>query len=68
MRIKNFLRSEGSVPYLIPVGGSNTVGVWGYIEAFKELLEQVSKPLVYVYMARERKEVQIVRQLAVACY
>ena len=34
-------RSEGHVPYLIPVGGSNYIGTWGYIEAFKEMIEQV---------------------------
>ena len=34
-------RSSGCVPYLIPVGGSNPVGSWGYIEAFRELMEQV---------------------------
>jgi len=34
-------REEGSTPYLIPVGGSNTVGTWGYIEAFREMVDQV---------------------------
>ena len=34
-------RSEGRVPYLIPVGGSTSVGTWGYIEAYRELIEQV---------------------------
>ena len=33
-------RSAGSNPYVIPVGGSNAVGTWGYIEAFRELLEE----------------------------
>ena len=32
------------MPYLIPVGGSNTVGTWGYIEAFRELVDQVREP------------------------
>ena len=35
------LRSEGANPYLIPLGGSNTIGLWGYIEAFQELIAQV---------------------------
>jgi len=35
-------RAEGSVPYLIPVGGSNALGAWGYIEAFREMVDQVS--------------------------
>eukprot|EP00042_Codosiga_hollandica_P029196 m.159232 g.159232 ORF g.159232 m.159232 type:complete len:362 (-) comp53009_c0_seq2:18-1103(-) len=26
--------------YLLPVGGSNLVGVWGYVDAFRELLDQ----------------------------
>jgi D-cysteine desulfhydrase len=34
------LRSGGSNPYIIPVGGSNNVGSWGYIEAFRELLDE----------------------------
>ena len=34
-------RSEGLSPYLIPYGGASSVGTWGYIEAFKELMEQV---------------------------
>lgn len=34
------LKAEGSTPYLIPVGGSNSVGTWGYIEAFREMMEQ----------------------------
>ena len=25
----------------MPVGGSNKTGMWGYIEAFRELLDQV---------------------------
>ena len=35
-------RSEGATPYIIPAGGSNEIGVWGYIEAFRELMEQVT--------------------------
>ena len=35
-------RSKQHNPYVIPVGGSNVTGVWGYIEAFKELMDQVS--------------------------
>ena len=38
-------RAEGSVPYLIPVGGSNAVGAWGYIEAFREMVDQVRETL-----------------------
>ena len=33
-------RATGANPYVIPLGGSNTVGTWGYIEAFQELVTQ----------------------------
>ena len=33
-------RDAGSNPYVIPLGGSSTVGTWGYIEAFRELMTQ----------------------------
>ncbi len=35
------LQKSGVTPYLIPIGGSNAMGAWGYIEAFKELMTQV---------------------------
>ena len=28
---------------MIPAGGSNEIGTWGYIEAFRELMEQVRR-------------------------
>lgn len=34
------LRHAGRKPYLIPVGGSNELGVWGYIDAAREAKEQ----------------------------
>lgn len=43
-------RAEGSVPYLIPVGGSNAMGVWGYIEAFREMVDQVRGKLFLLYL------------------
>lgn len=36
------LRSQGKKPYSIPVGGSNSLGCWGYLEAVKELEGQVA--------------------------
>ena len=39
--VYNNERSKGHNPYLIPLGGSNQLGLWGYIEAFRELMEQV---------------------------
>ncbi len=34
------LRREGRRPYVIPVGGSNELGAWGYIEAAREAKRQ----------------------------
>lgn len=34
------LRRAGRKPYVIPVGGSNELGVWGYIDAAREAQEQ----------------------------
>ena len=37
------LEAAGTPAFLIPVGGSDhTTGVWGFIEAFKEMWQQVS--------------------------
>jgi len=37
------LRKEGKNPYCIPVGGSNAMGTWGYLEAVNELIEQMKE-------------------------
>eukprot|EP00041_Stephanoeca_diplocostata_P032088 m.1017693 g.1017693 ORF g.1017693 m.1017693 type:complete len:401 (+) comp24084_c0_seq50:137-1339(+) len=37
---EHLITTESKNPYIIPVGGSNCVGVWGYLEAYNELLEQ----------------------------
>lgn len=37
------LRERGLKPYLIPYGASNEIGVLGYIQAMKELLEQLEE-------------------------
>ena len=34
------LRRKGERPYVIPTGGSNAVGLWGYVEAVRETQEQ----------------------------
>lgn len=31
------LRQQGLNPYLVPVGGSSSLGVWGYLEMMREL-------------------------------
>ncbi|KAK9714303.1 hypothetical protein RND81_06G085100 [Saponaria officinalis] len=39
--LKERLIKEGRRPYLIPVGGSNSLGTWGYIEAIREIEQQL---------------------------
>ncbi|XP_072953384.1 D-cysteine desulfhydrase 1, mitochondrial [Typha angustifolia] len=38
--LKKRLLNEGRKPYVIPVGGSNSLGTWGYIEAIREIEQQ----------------------------
>jgi len=35
------LKSKGKKPYIIPEGGSDPLGVWGYIKALEEIKKQV---------------------------
>ncbi|GAB4842682.1 hypothetical protein Ancab_012658 [Ancistrocladus abbreviatus] len=39
--LKEKLINEGRRPYVIPVGGSNSLGTWGYIEAIQEIEQQL---------------------------
>ncbi|XVE57211.1 hypothetical protein DITRI_Ditri04bG0073100 [Diplodiscus trichospermus] len=39
--LKEQLIKEGRRPYVIPVGGSNSLGTWGYIEAMREIEQQL---------------------------
>ena len=39
-----YRKTTGEKSYHIPVGGSNGVGVFGYIDTFQELVSQVNKP------------------------
>ncbi|KAL8457159.1 hypothetical protein ACS0TY_035126 [Phlomoides rotata] len=41
--LKEKLLSEGRKPYVIPLGGSNSLGTWGYIEAVREIEQQLQK-------------------------
>ncbi|KAL8233202.1 hypothetical protein R6Q57_002980 [Mikania cordata] len=41
--LKEKLIKEGRKPYVIPVGGSNSLGTWGYIEAIREVEHQLQK-------------------------
>jgi L-cysteate sulfo-lyase len=41
--IAESLRSAGRKPYIVPYGGSNTTGAAGFVEAVRELTEQLSQ-------------------------
>ncbi|MCL7035838.1 hypothetical protein MKW94_030253 [Papaver nudicaule] len=41
--LKERLIKEGRRPYVIPVGGSNSLGTWAYIEAVREIEEQLEQ-------------------------
>ncbi|KAK1390000.1 bifunctional D-cysteine desulfhydrase/1-aminocyclopropane-1-carboxylate deaminase, mitochondrial [Heracleum sosnowskyi] len=41
--LKGKLLKEGRKPYVIPVGGSNSLGTWGYIEAIREIEKQIQQ-------------------------
>jgi D-cysteine desulfhydrase len=41
--ISEELKSQGKNPYIIPEGGSNPLGVWGYIRASFEMKKQIDK-------------------------
>ena len=47
------LRDQGRTPYIIPEGGSNAVGTWGYVSAAEELAADLAalppKPTTVVY-------------------
>lgn len=34
------LTAAGKKPYIVPVGGSNALGTWGYLDAIAELQQQ----------------------------
>jgi len=41
LRLAQKLRDEqGLKPYVIPMGGSNAIGLWGYLEMVRELVAQ----------------------------
>ncbi|KAL9330378.1 hypothetical protein ACSQ67_005381 [Phaseolus vulgaris] len=41
--LKEKLIKEGRRPYVIPVGGSNSLGTWGYVEAVREIEQQIQR-------------------------
>lgn len=41
--MKDKLLSEGRKPFVIPMGGSTSLATWGYIEAIREIQQQLQK-------------------------
>lgn len=39
--VQEKLVAEGKRPYVIPIGGSNSVGTWGYLECVREIAQQL---------------------------
>lgn len=39
-KLMNSLRNDGKNPYFIPIGASNSIGSFGYINAYEEILTQ----------------------------
>ncbi|HSW09404.1 MAG TPA: D-cysteine desulfhydrase family protein [Bacillota bacterium] len=44
-------RADGHRPWVIPLGGSNSLGALGYVDALRELLGQSAYPLDHVFVA-----------------
>lgn len=53
--LKTQLEASGLNPYVIPVGGSNALGTWGYMMALEEIEEQA------IAMGIEFNDVAMVR-------
>ena len=47
-RLKKKLIQEGKNPYVIPVGGSNALGSFGYLEMVGELESQLKEGTEYM--------------------
>ncbi|RHY88153.1 hypothetical protein DYB37_001949 [Aphanomyces astaci] len=45
------LRKQGRKPYGIPVGGSNGLGTWGYLESIEEMEHQIELPITDIAFA-----------------
>jgi L-cysteate sulfo-lyase len=47
-RLMEKLIDEGRKPYLIPLGGSNVIGAYGYVRCADEILQQLASQDLYV--------------------
>jgi D-cysteine desulfhydrase len=45
------IRAQGGKSYFIPEGGSNGLGSFGYVEAFREIVEQAGEPFDSIVIA-----------------
>jgi len=45
------LRLQGKEPYIIPIGGSSPIGCLGYVQAMRELAEQIEDKDLLVFVA-----------------
>ena len=51
-QVAELLRARGRKPYLIPEGGSNALGAWGYVKCVDELAHDLGRePATLVYAA-----------------
>lgn len=50
------LQAQGKKPYIVPVGGSNSLGTWGYMMAMQEIIDQTPEDTKYshIVMVRHR--------------
>ena len=46
-RLAADLKEKGHRPYVIPVGGSNALGTWGYLECTNEIRQQEDPQLPF---------------------
>jgi D-cysteine desulfhydrase family pyridoxal phosphate-dependent enzyme len=42
-KIAENIQNEGGKPYIIPFGGSNVMGVWGYVDCAEEIITQLKQ-------------------------
>lgn len=42
-QLEQQLKAQGRKPYVIPVGGSDAIGTFGYLAATQEILDQAGK-------------------------
>ncbi|GIL44459.1 hypothetical protein Vafri_1914 [Volvox africanus] len=63
------LEAEGRKPYIIPVGGSNSLGTWGYIEAINEILQQIGyqQPMMAMGHRQEGGATGGITDIVMAC-